>query len=207
MPRSRSSTPPPPSATARRALKSLRPETETFEMRAARSPRARRPHPDVPNPSKPRKRGLPSASISPRSNALRFSSSPSDLVGGVQLGKTRRRLRIGFISIGVQLLGELAVGGFDLRLARGFRNPQNLVGVAHCRSISKTGVECPPAGRSTPAVLASHVGFHRQRCNAPTLPPALQRSFLRALPGLQSAHLPIAARFLAGFALYQDCWS
>ena len=70
---SMSSKPPTAAVTAARALEPVRPPGEALEI--ART-RRRRPPGWAPKPSKPWKRGLPSASISPRSNALRLLSSP-----------------------------------------------------------------------------------------------------------------------------------
>jgi len=54
-----------------------------------------------------------------------------DFVSRVQFGKTRRRLGVVLVGVGMQLLGELAEGGLDLRLARALGHPQNGVGVTH----------------------------------------------------------------------------
>ena len=87
--------------------------------------------PPAPPPGKPWKRGLPSASISPRSNCLRLSSSPMISLAEFNLGKPRRGFRIVLVGVGVMLLGELAIGALDRRSAGAPRHPQDLIGVAH----------------------------------------------------------------------------
>src|SRR5665213_4545516 len=88
----------------------------------------------------------------------------------------------------MQLLGKLAVGGFDLRLARSLGNPQNGVGVAHPRSLRRK-CPCPPAdtGESNSAL---NVGFRCLLCNAPsTTRASAQTRKLRPLPGLHGCLL------------------
>src|SRR3954466_2362648 len=74
---------------------------------------------------------------------LAFVIVTEDFVGRIELGKTRGRLRIGFVGVGMQLLGELAEGALHLRFVRTLRYPQDLVGVPH----SACSVKSPrPAG-------------------------------------------------------------
>ena len=54
-----------------------------------------------------------------------------DLVGRIQLGKTRLRFRIVLVGVGVMLLGKLAIGALDRRSTGAPRHPQDLIGVAH----------------------------------------------------------------------------
>src|SRR5690606_14102120 len=54
-----------------------------------------------------------------------------DLVGGVDLGETVLRLRIGLVRVGMQLLGELAEGRLDFGLARLPLDAMDFVGIAH----------------------------------------------------------------------------
>jgi hypothetical protein len=54
-----------------------------------------------------------------------------DLVGGIDLGKARGRLRIVLVVVGMMFLGELAIGALDRRSAGAPRHPQDLIGVAH----------------------------------------------------------------------------
>src|SRR5215207_5004924 len=54
-----------------------------------------------------------------------------DLVGGIDLGKARSRLRIVLVVVRVMLLGELAIGTLDRRSAGAPRHPQDLIGVTH----------------------------------------------------------------------------
>ena len=58
-----------------------------------------------------------------------------DLVSGVELGEAARRLRVVLIGVRVKLLGKLPERALDLRGARAFGNPQNLIGVAHRRDL------------------------------------------------------------------------
>src|SRR5215470_11019586 len=71
-----------------------------------------------------------------------------DLVGRVEFGELHRRLGIVLVGVGMQLLGQLAVGLFDVVLARRPRHPQNLVGVAHSLQLpilqSNPGVNVVP---------------------------------------------------------------
>ena len=76
-----SSKPPPPppprqptAAAPVDALEAFRPEVKVSKLPSCAKPGP--PPAPAPKPSKPWKRGLPSASISPRSNALRLSASP-----------------------------------------------------------------------------------------------------------------------------------
>src|SRR6185369_2261575 len=54
-----------------------------------------------------------------------------DLVGGIDLGKARSRLRIVLVVVRVMLLGKLAIGTLDRRGAGAPRHPQDLIGVTH----------------------------------------------------------------------------
>ncbi len=63
--------------TAAASLEAVGAETEALETAPWPKPPCPKPPPGCCAPSKPRKRGLPSASISPLSNALRLSSSPT----------------------------------------------------------------------------------------------------------------------------------
>src|SRR5262249_62427481 len=54
-----------------------------------------------------------------------------DLVGAVELAEALRRLRIAFVGVRVQLLGELAIGALDGRRIGRPRHPQYVIGVAH----------------------------------------------------------------------------
>jgi hypothetical protein len=54
-----------------------------------------------------------------------------NFVSRVQLGKARGCLRIVLVGVGVQFLGELAEGAFDLRFIRILAYPQNFIGVPH----------------------------------------------------------------------------
>ena len=53
-----------------------------------------------------------------------------NLIGGIQLGEARGRLRIVLVGIGVQLLGELAVGALQFLLRGGAGDAEDLVIVA-----------------------------------------------------------------------------
>src|SRR5690242_21230210 len=55
----------------------------------------------------------------------------ADLVGGIEFGEMRGRLRIVLVGIGVQFFGKTPIGALDLGLGRTLGNPQHLVGVAH----------------------------------------------------------------------------
>src|SRR5690606_22906433 len=61
-----------------------------------------------------------------------------DLVGGVELGEFRRRVLVALVGVGVQLLGKLAVGALDRRLARILWHPQDAIGVAHFTPLRKS---------------------------------------------------------------------
>ena len=54
-----------------------------------------------------------------------------DLMRAVKLGELVGRLRVLLVGIGVQLLRKLAISLLDVVLARAFRHPQHLIGVAH----------------------------------------------------------------------------
>ena len=79
MSRSTSSKPPPPAPPPRPPRARCMPSGPQVKVSNAPSwpPNGPPAPPRWPAPSKPWKRGLPSASISPRSNALRLSSSPT----------------------------------------------------------------------------------------------------------------------------------
>ena len=84
-----------------------------------------------------------------------------DLVGAVELGELGRRLRVLLVGIRVQLLRKLAISLLDVFLARAFRHPQHLIGVAHpCNSD-----ESPSAGL-WPNSLLLNVGRVWPLCNA-----------------------------------------
>ena len=60
------------------------------------------------------------------------------LIGGIQLGKTRRRFRIVLVGVGMQFFGELAIGAFDVARARLPIDAQDLIGITHpCRTPSR----------------------------------------------------------------------
>ena len=102
------------------------------KSRESESPPDRAPPRPPPKPSKPWKRGLPSASISPRSNCARLLRVAEDLVGRVRLRELVLRLGVVRVAVRVIGLGELAERLLDLRFARGAGHAENVVGVAHC---------------------------------------------------------------------------
>src|SRR6516164_1562109 len=53
------------------------------------------------------------------------------LVGGVQFGKARRRLRIVFIGVRMQLFRQTPIGRLDVGCARLAINAQDLIGITH----------------------------------------------------------------------------
>src|SRR5581483_4976297 len=55
----------------------------------------------------------------------------NDFVRRIQFGKTRGRLWIVLVGVGMVLLGKLAIGALDGRSAGTPRHPQDLIGVAH----------------------------------------------------------------------------
>ena len=128
--------PPPPAAeaaTAARAatLEAVGAEAEVFEMGAAGA---------LPETAAAGLRAVAFVALKARLalgvdlaavEGLALGVVADDLVGGGDLGKARGRLRIVLVGVGVQFLGELAVGAFDLALAGTLRYPQDLVGVAH----------------------------------------------------------------------------
>src|SRR3546814_3995342 len=54
-------------------------------------------------------------------------------IGAGDGGKFLRCLRIVLVPVGMQFLGELPIGRFDLCLARAARDAQGGVGISHCR--------------------------------------------------------------------------
>jgi hypothetical protein len=62
---------------------------------------------------------------------LAFGRFAQNFVSGVQLGKSRRRLRVVLVRVRVQLLGLPPESALDLRGARVLRYPQGVVGVTH----------------------------------------------------------------------------
>ncbi len=58
-----------------------------------------------------------------------------EFVGGVQLGKARRRFRIVFVGVGMQFFRKLTIGAFDVARARLPIDAQDLIGITHpCRT-------------------------------------------------------------------------
>jgi hypothetical protein len=57
-----------------------------------------------------------------------------NFVGGVQFGKTRRGLRIAFVGVRVQLLGEAAECLLDLSLVRPLGHAEYVIGVAQIQT-------------------------------------------------------------------------
>src|SRR6185437_7931807 len=126
------------SAAAAGALEAVRTEREALEMRAARPAGARA------------RAGMPAEALVSGESRLALGVALAaverlalvgvahDLVRRVQLRKVRRGLGIVFVGVRVQLLGELAEGALDLRLARTFGNPQDLIGVAHSSTLRET---------------------------------------------------------------------
>src|SRR5437016_721787 len=86
-----------------------------------------------------------------------------DLVSGIKLGEMRSCLRVVFVGVGVQFLGEAPISALDIGLACTLGNPQNLVGVAH-RVKTPVNPHPPDTGDST----FINVGFRRGGCNAPS---------------------------------------
>ena len=61
-----------------------------------------------------------------------------EFVGGVQLGKARRRFRIVLVGIGMQFFRKLPIGAFDVARARFPIDAQDLIGITHpCRTPSR----------------------------------------------------------------------
>src|SRR5262249_9413804 len=89
---------------------------------------------------------------------LAFVAITHDLVSGVKLGESRRRLRIRLVGVGVQFFREAPIRTLDIGLARTLGNPQNLVGVAH---LIQTPVN-PLARRNAGSLI--NVGFRRGGC-------------------------------------------
>src|ERR1700676_148035 len=54
-----------------------------------------------------------------------------DLVGGIQLGKARRRLRIVLVGVGMQLFRQAPIGALDVGRARLAIDAQDLIGITH----------------------------------------------------------------------------
>ena len=79
---------------------------------------SRPPWPNGSPPPKPRMVSRPSASISPASNFLRFSSSPSRSKAAETRLKRSSAGLVARVRVGVLLLGELAEGASDLVRAR-----------------------------------------------------------------------------------------
>src|SRR6185503_7340468 len=98
-----------------------------------------------------------------------------DLVGGVELGKARGRLGVVLVGVGMQLFGELAIGAFDLRLARTLGYPQDLVGVAHQMKLRERPQNAGKSRRLMRSMWgsrtadATRLGLRRRRAGAPTV--------------------------------------
>ena len=109
-------------------------------------------------PSKPAKRGLPSASISPLSNALRFFSSPR--ISYAEFSSENRPAAFGsfVLASGCSFLASLRKALLMCARARPPRHPQNLIGVAH--SCSNSDLKSTNAG-ITPTIVTSNVGLNR----------------------------------------------
>src|SRR5262249_32174460 len=90
-----------------------------------------------------------------------------DLVGSVELRKTRRGFRIVLVGIGMQFLREPTIGALDVALARTLGNPQNLIGVAH---LIQTPVKSPARRQIAGDSIASMWGSappDATRCSQP----------------------------------------
>src|SRR5262249_25161496 len=81
---------------------------------------------------------------------------PQNLIGSVELGKTRGRLRVMLVGVRVELLGLPPERALDVRRARGLRYPQDVIGVAH-RHTLRGGSVLRHAGQS-PRPPSSNVG-------------------------------------------------
>ena len=84
-----------------------------------------------------------------------------DLVGGIELGKARCRLRIVLVGVGVQFLREPPIGAFDVRLVRTLGNPQHVVGVAHRVQTPVKSPEPPDTSDSTLLMWGSKARMQR----------------------------------------------
>ncbi len=105
--------------------------------------------PNPPKPSNCGARGLPSASISPRSNARALLLVAENLVRRSDLGEAFLGARL-LALVGVIFLGELAERGLDFRRAGRLRHPENVIRITHHEPIlsrppsSKHGRRCLP---------------------------------------------------------------
>ncbi len=104
---------------------------EAFEILRRKAARAAGPGRKPPLPMPNGIAGLPSASISPRSNLRALVVVGQQVIGLGHVGKALRRLGIVGVAVGVQLLGELAVGGLDVLLARAARHAQGCIRIGH----------------------------------------------------------------------------
>src|SRR5262249_30269056 len=81
---------------------------------------------------------------------LAFVLLAQDLVGGVELGEARGGLGVVLVGVRMQLLGLLPERALDLRGARAFRHPQNIIGVAHNQSLPGSSSILMPGYRPHP---------------------------------------------------------
>jgi len=141
--------PPPPPARPRR-LARVKPSgrSESFEL--ASGPKRRRRRPLAPPPKPHRQNPGSAACLRHRSrrdrNALRLSFVGEQLIGGIQLGKARRRLRSFLLASGCNFFGKLTVGALDVARACLPIDAQDLIGITHpCRTPSSILGPAPPA--------------------------------------------------------------
>src|SRR5262249_24134095 len=80
--------------------------------------------------------------------SLALGRIAQNLISRVHLGKPSRCPRVVLVGVGVQLLGELAEGIFDLRSPCTLRYPKRVIGVAHGQMppSSHLGRDIPPSG-------------------------------------------------------------
>src|SRR5262245_10303166 len=80
--------------------------------------------------------------------SLALGGIAQNLISRVHFGKASRCPGVVLVGIGVQLLGELAEGIFDLRSTCTLRHPKHVIGVAHGQSppSSHLGRDIPPSG-------------------------------------------------------------
>ena len=104
-------------------------EARHWGRESRRRRRRRRPPPPPPKPKGIA--GLPSPSISPRSILRALVLVGQQVIGLRDLGEALGRLGIVLVAVGVQLLGELAIGLLDVGLARAARHAQRRIEIGH----------------------------------------------------------------------------
>src|SRR6516164_1265671 len=90
-----------------------------------------------------------------------------NLVGGIDLGESRRRLRVVLVRVGMVFLRKLAIGALDRRSVGAPRHPQDLIGVAHYSRLHQGKLDHRPR---TARPVEIHLGIQWYFCNRVWVP-------------------------------------